>query len=346
MKPKSLLGRKVQLAFAAAIAIMLVVGAASYRSMGASSESDRWVRHTHEVLENLQELHLAMVSIESTNRGFVLTGDESYVERYRASALSAKQSEATLRNLTADNPEQQRRLSALEALVAQRIRYVEMVFGLRRDNGFEAAVDVIQTGRGQRITDEFQSTVFQLRDEELRLLVQRDADAKQRLSQSKTILILGTVLGLLIVPAAGWSVQRDNSRRELAEAALRASEDKLRMAVEAAEMGTWYWDIQRDEISWSEQFRKVFGLTSDANLTYQAIIQVLHPDDRQQNDQRVKNTLELGVPYENEYRVVWPDSSVHWIAARAVCTGIPKECRCICKGSSWTSLSARRPREL
>ena len=54
MKTKSLLNWKVQLAFGAAFLILLVVGAVSYRGMLVSSESARWVRHSHEVLEKLQ----------------------------------------------------------------------------------------------------------------------------------------------------------------------------------------------------------------------------------------------------------------------------------------------------
>jgi PAS domain S-box-containing protein len=69
-------------------------------------------------------------------------------------------------------------------------------------------------------------------------------------------------------------------------------------------------------MNWSEKFRTMLGLTSDAKLTYQAFLDATHPDDRQRIDRSVKNTIELGVPYDIEYRAVWPDSSVHWIAAK------------------------------
>ena len=91
MKTKSLLNRKVQLAFGSAIAILLVVAAFSYRGMILSSESDRLVRHSHEVLENLQELLFAMQSIEASSRGFVLTGEESYLDSYRADIVSKQE---------------------------------------------------------------------------------------------------------------------------------------------------------------------------------------------------------------------------------------------------------------
>ena len=80
MKTKSLLSRKVQLAFGSAVLALLVVAAISYRGMSCPAESDRWVQHTHEVLEQLQDLPSAMQSVESSYRGFVLTGKESYLD--------------------------------------------------------------------------------------------------------------------------------------------------------------------------------------------------------------------------------------------------------------------------
>ena len=78
------MNRKVQLAFGSAILILLVVGAVSYRSIVMSSESNRWVWHTHQVLENLQKLVSGMATVESSDRGFALTGEESYLDLYRA----------------------------------------------------------------------------------------------------------------------------------------------------------------------------------------------------------------------------------------------------------------------
>jgi CHASE3 domain sensor protein len=229
MTTRSRADRQVQLAFGAAIAILLVVGALSYRSIVVSGESNRWVRHTLEVLENLQDLRSAMETVASSIRGFVLTGKDSYLDPYRAGISSIKERAATVRNLTVDNAEQQRMLPPLETLVAERLEHAETIISLRRAQGLEAAADAMRNGPGQRITDEFQALVRQLQGEELRLLVQREADAKETLSRTKTVLILGTVLGLLITAAAGWSVQRDSARRGLAEEALRKSEEQYRM---------------------------------------------------------------------------------------------------------------------
>src|SRR5271154_1097282 len=71
MTPNSLLNRKLQLAFGSALLTLLVVGVFSYRSLVVSRESDFWVRHTHEVIERLEDLRAAMQTVESSDRGYL-----------------------------------------------------------------------------------------------------------------------------------------------------------------------------------------------------------------------------------------------------------------------------------
>ena len=231
MKTKSPLSRKLQLAFGSAILALLVVGAISYRGLVESRESDLWVRHSREVLENLQNLLAAMQTVESNARGYLLTGDESFLDVYRAGKARTEREQAIVRNLTADNANQQPRLDALAILAARKFQLAEKVLSLRRSTGLEAAEDAIQLGAGKQIMDDFQNLIGQMQDEELRLLRLREADSTRRLDQAKAILILGTVLGLLVASCAGWSAYRDSSARGFAEQALRDSEEKYRRLI-------------------------------------------------------------------------------------------------------------------
>lgn len=78
------LNRKVQLAFGSALLTLALVGVVSYRGLAASTESNRWVRHTHDVLTGLQDLGFTLKNIDSSSRGFVLTGEETYFQSSRA----------------------------------------------------------------------------------------------------------------------------------------------------------------------------------------------------------------------------------------------------------------------
>ena len=246
--------------FGSAILTLLVVGAISYRGMAVSSESTRSVRHTHDVLENLQDLLIAIQSIESNYRGFALTGKESYLQSSPASIITAKQDEATLRNMVVDNPEQHHHLAALDRLIAQKIQFAEIVISLRRAKGFEAAAEAIQSGQGQRIMDEFQGVVRELQGNELRLLALRDADAARRLGHTKIFLFLGTVLGLLIATAVGWSARRDSTRRGLAAEVLRNSEEKYRLLLDGVyDYAIFMLDPRGMVISWNAGAERIKG---------------------------------------------------------------------------------------
>jgi len=264
MKTKSLLNRRLQLALGVVILASLVVGAISYRSMVEFTQSNRWVRHTHEVLDKLQNLLTAMHSIESSYRGFALTGEESYLESYRASILSAEEGEASVRSLTVDNPKQVILVQALERLAAQKVQFGERVIGLRQTMGLEAAADACRSGSDERVIGEFQGVVRQMQNEELRLLVVRDADVKRGLDQTKTVLIFGTVLGLLIAAAVGWSVQRDNSQRGLADEALQDSEEKYRILLDGVQdYAIFMMDPQGRVASWNAGAERIKGYKAD-----------------------------------------------------------------------------------
>jgi CHASE3 domain sensor protein len=176
---KSVLNRTVLLAFGSAILVLFAIGAISYRDLDLSEQSDRWVRHTHEVLEKLQVMFSAAQTTESSYRQFALTGSEDYVELFHEGVLRSEQAETTVRDLTADNATQQRQFVKLDRLAYRRNDFAETIIGLRRAKGPEAAADAIRGGKGQQITEEFNGIAREMQSEEERLLVLRNADAKR-----------------------------------------------------------------------------------------------------------------------------------------------------------------------
>ena len=254
--------RSVHLAFGSAFAILLALGVFSCRSIAASADSVGWVGHTYEVRERLQNMQLAMESIVASVRGFVLTGTESELDVYHDAKLSVVQDAAAVRALTVDNRGQQSRLPALEGLAAESFDRQEANISLRRAQGLEMAADAIRRGSGRQRVAEYQAVVTQMQDEERRLLTLRLAEVKQRLGRTQIILILGTILGLLITLAAGWSVQRDNAKRAIAEAALREGERKYRMLVHGIKDYAIYMLSPRGEIcSWNPGAELMTGYT-------------------------------------------------------------------------------------
>jgi PAS domain S-box-containing protein len=103
-----------------------------------------------------------------------------------------------------------------------------------------------------------------MEDDEQRLLVLRDAVAKRRLNQTRGVLILGTLLGLLVAVAAGWSVQRDSSQRLFAEESLRESEERYRMLVDGVEVyAIFMMDPQGQILSWNAGAERIKGYSAE-----------------------------------------------------------------------------------
>ena len=305
MNSKSLLNRKVQIAFGSAIVILLVMGAFSYHSMVESSESNRWARHTDEVLASLQQLSFATTKVESSSRGFALSGQESYLETYRSSVLDAQQQERIARELTADNARQQDKLTVLEALIAQKLEYADFMIALRRTKGLGAVAEVAQSGRGNRIMGEIRAAVDTLQNEELHLLAQRAAAAKWRFRQAKIVLLFGTILGLLITAAAGWSVQRDGSKRGAAEEALRDSEEKYRTLVHAVQdYAIFMLDPLGRVVTWNAGAERINGYGA-AEIIGSNYSSLFPPDDvkRGRPEEVLRNAAASGRHEEQALRV-------------------------------------------
>jgi PAS domain S-box-containing protein len=250
---------KVRLAFGAALLAILAMGAVSYRSVVVSSDSEMWLAHTYEVVGALEGLLVDVTTIESSARGFAVTGTDSDLDPYRAGASSVAPDAAKLRNLTVDNPAQQRLLPTLEKLADQNTRFAQEIIDLRRAKGLTAAADAMQNGPGTRIMDEFRGAVHAFRDEEQRLLALRSADAARRLHQATTADIVGTVLSALIVAGAGWNVRRDSTRRRLAVEQLAQMESWHRGLVESAPDAIVIADAQGRIVLVNAETERLFG---------------------------------------------------------------------------------------
>ncbi|QJR34272.1 PAS domain S-box protein [Gemmatimonas groenlandica] len=100
--------------------------------------------------------------------------------------------------------------------------------------------------------------------------------------------------------------------RERAEAALRDSEERLRLAIVGSDLGTWHWDLRTGALEWSERCLTIFGIPLGTAMTYETFLGALHPDDRARADEAVRSALQDGAEYRIECRTVWPDGSEHW----------------------------------
>lgn len=105
--------------------------------------------------------------------------------------------------------------------------------------------------------------------------------------------------------------------RRQAEETQRASEERLRLALNAGRMGVWDWNPQTGEIKWSDNLEPMHGLASGSFAgTMTAFQELVHPEDREMVNQALTRALQGGREYDQEHRNLWPDGSVHWMSGK------------------------------
>ena len=100
------------------------------------------------------------------------------------------------------------------------------------------------------------------------------------------------------------------------DAALRESEERMRMTAEAVNLGIWEWDLSKDEIWATNARRALLGWPASGKITLEHFISSLHPDDRDRIRQAVDDAIHKGQDFDSEYRLVLPDGIVRWMATR------------------------------
>jgi two-component system, cell cycle sensor histidine kinase and response regulator CckA len=112
-------------------------------------------------------------------------------------------------------------------------------------------------------------------------------------------------------------VTRDITERKRAEEALRENQARLDLALQSAHMGVWRWEIRENRRYIDDLACQLLGIeTTTFTGTAEEFFRVVHPEDRERVRAALARTLEHDVPYEPEYRVVWPEGSIRHVTAR------------------------------
>lgn len=201
-------GRKIALGFAIAILPVVAIGLVAYRSVNTLTESSALATHSHVVLEHLTTVLSEMQDAETGQRGYVIVGDDSYLEPYRSGSTSVSQTIKELRDLTVDNAVQQKHLDELQSPVTAKLAELKQIIDVRRKSGYAAAEKEVSTNSGKQAMDDVRRILSEMDGVERGLLTQRADDADAAARSARTTIVTGTALAFLFVLAVGVVLTR------------------------------------------------------------------------------------------------------------------------------------------
>jgi len=206
-------GRRIAAGFALSLILLITIGAVAYTSINKLMSTSQWVTHTHEVLEHITSVLSLLKDAETGQRGYVITGEETFLDPYRTGSGDVPNVVKELRKLTADNPHQQRRIDSMEPLLAAKLAELKQTIDLRGKGNADEAVKLIRGGEGKRLMDEIRRISNEMDSEERELRKQRMEEAATAASGAKSVIIAGTLLCLLCVTVVGTLITRSLSRQ-------------------------------------------------------------------------------------------------------------------------------------
>jgi PAS domain S-box-containing protein len=226
--------------YVVALLLLLAAGLLAYRGLTRLIADEAWVEHTHVVLLRLESVISLLKDAETAQRGYLLTGENEFLEPLRDAQRRTLAHQRALDSLTADNPAQQRRLDTLRTLVAGRFAdWQASLRGYQRGRGYPLAT-LRQSKAGM---DQARAVVRRLQAAENALLARRQAQSRCSTRTAPPLVAALTALSLLVVGLTHWRLHRSRRAEQRAGGQVRDRESTLQAILDASPDGITLYDV-------------------------------------------------------------------------------------------------------
>ncbi len=213
---KLTVGAKIAAGYAVALAILLCIGIVALQSTRTLTKTAEDVTHTHEVLNELQSLLQVLIDAETGQRGFLITGDDSYLDPYNGVKEKTEKTLAQIRKLTTENEDQdrnnadqKRNLVVLEPLVDHKVKTLAEGIQIRKSDGAQASTDWIKKDKGKEQMDLIRKAIAEMVNVEDVLLVKRSKIANDSADNSNNTILAGTAIAFVVLTLLAIFITRN-----------------------------------------------------------------------------------------------------------------------------------------
>ncbi len=300
-----------------ALALLLGAGGLAYRNTAVLTTAQWWVAHTHDVLDTVDAAVGIVKDNEVVIRGFLVAGDDELVRRRDLNRPALVRDLEHLRDLVSDHPEQRDNVAAFDAAIRAKLAYSDDMIRRHHEGGLPPAELHDRLAEGLRRMDEITGHAARIQRLEHRLLAVREETAHESLRRTLAAVVGGTLLGVALMIGIFALLSREIGERRRVEEALRMSERRLTLALDASQMGLWDLDLATDRSYRTLRHDQIFGYdTLQPTWGREAMLRHLHPPDVPVERAAFERALATG-DFEIECRIVrYGDGAIRWIASQ------------------------------
>src|ERR1700722_8699141 len=207
----------IALGLAGAVVFFLISGGVAYFNLRTLRDDNQKIVHSHEDITTLDELLSGAQNAETGQRGYLLTSNEKYLEPYSAALIEIPPKLEQITELTRDNPAQKPRTDALGLHLDAKLAELRETIDLRRSQGLEAALAVVNSDRGKFEMDAIRAQVTAMAQEEAMLRSRRLTEMNDAQKTALASSLLSGLLGILLTVAIGFLIRRATLARRREE---------------------------------------------------------------------------------------------------------------------------------
>jgi signal transduction histidine kinase len=225
-KMKLYFRKRVVIGFVLALGIITLLAIYSFLSIQRLIQTAQLLSHGSRVINNSEQLLVITTDLETGQRGYIITGDKSYLDPYRDAVQKLEKHLAQLDSITRDYPEQNNRIDTLTDLIRRRAERAERTIAARAQS-FEAAQALVLTGEGKILMGKIRGLIHRIQEEERRIFREQNTVSAATLRQFQISFIALLIVPAVIIALLFYSIIRHFTARSKAESQLIGASSEI-----------------------------------------------------------------------------------------------------------------------
>jgi PAS domain S-box-containing protein len=260
------------------------------------SMNAEWVLHSRRVLIALGEAESTLKDAETGQRGYLVTGDPTYLAPYNRAATEVSPRINDLSRLIGDDPRQQANIAQLRTLAQEKMDELAQTIVLYRSGKTDQARAIVLSDRGLLLMDKLRLVFSQMRQEETRLDGERDAEYRHSIQMTALSIWLASIAALLGLIALAFLIIRERALREKHAQELRESEEWFRTTLGSIGDAVIATDRSGNVNFLNPQAAKLTGLSAEEarGKSIDHVFPIFSELTGSEAEDPVKKVLELG----------------------------------------------------
>lgn len=313
------IGRKVFIGFGLGLAMLLTISLMSWRSTRGFMQTAVLVAQAHEVLAKSEQLFRSLMEMESGRRGFIMTGDDSYLRGYEEAQSNIIASFTAMKDGTIDSPDQWLRIERLKLLVARSFALQAEEIETRRTQGFEKALELVKAGQTVKVMGEIRGVLTDLEREENEILLRREAATEENGRETTIITLVGTGVTLIALVTAGVMILRDVAARKRAEEALADQHNLLSSIIDTMPDHVFVKDVRGRYIMDNKAHRNFLELREGETIEGKTVYDFFPQEIAQVYDMSDQEVFKTAMPVRNREELTITRSGLEfWLSTTKV----------------------------